>query len=251
MTIRKTFVIGDVHGHWNELNMLMENLQKEDLDPDQDRVIFLGDFADGGPDVKTIIEKMIAWQEKYPHWKFIKGNHDDIMVDWIRKEGRYHSEPGWDVWLDQGGRATIQSYFPDENLEELSPLRLRDYAEKIPEEHVDWLDQLPLYFEDNSYFYVHAGLVPDLSIEDHKKAVADHNKKITQQMFWIREEFIRDIDKEWGKKIIYGHTTFGEPLVMDNKIGIDTMGRFEGKLTALELPAEYFYFQESLQDPSF
>lgn len=54
-------------------------------------------------------------------------------------------------------------------------------------------------------------------------------------MLWIRDAFI---NSEWdfdGKRVVFGHTPFDAPLVMPNKIGIDTMFHDAGNLTAVEL----------------
>jgi serine/threonine protein phosphatase 1 len=53
-------------------------------------------------------------------------------------------------------------------------------------------------------------------------------------MLWIRDEFI-DSERDWGKRIIFGHTYFRQPLVLPNKIGINTMHRNGGRLSAVLL----------------
>jgi serine/threonine protein phosphatase 1 len=59
-------------------------------------------------------------------------------------------------------------------------------------------------------------------------------------MLWIRDEFIYS-DFNFGKRVIFGHTPFREPLVLENKIGIDTGAVYGNKLTCVELPAGKFY----------
>ncbi len=107
----------------------------------------------------------------------------------------------------------------------------------IPIEHLEWLINLPLYHEEEKYFFVHAGLVPGITIEEHKSALEKGDKDYEEQMIWIRDEFI-DTTYDWGKKIVYGHTPVKKPFFMENKIGIDTMTRSGGILTALFLPEE-------------
>ncbi|HEU0164013.1 MAG TPA: hypothetical protein VFQ54_03150, partial [Thermomicrobiales bacterium] len=41
-----------------------------------------------------------------------------------------------------------------------------------------------------------------------------------------------------GKRVIYGHTPTREPLVLPNKIGLDTLPRSAGKLTVVALDDE-------------
>ena len=220
------------------------------LDPEQDRVVFLGDYVDGGPQVKDVIDHLMQWEKEFPHWVFLYGNHEDLMLDALIYNKKRYGD--FYLWWNQGGRATFKSYTDGMDAEEYEKAIMQP-LDVIPKEHIDWLKDRPLYFEDDTYFYVHAGLMPDLSIEEHKKSLetGEYKDELAQKLIWIRDEFIQELDFDWGKKIIYGHTTFGEPLTHTNKIGIDTMGRFGGKLTAIELPDETFHQQDSLEDPSF
>ena len=63
-------------------------------------------------------------------------------------------------------------------------------------------------------------------------------------MTWIREPFIHS-DFDFGKSVIFGHTPFYEPLIMKNKIGLDTGAVFHNRLTCLELPEVKFHSVEA------
>ena len=80
------------------------------LHPEQDRLVFMGDYIDRGPDARRVIEQMIAWQAQYPHWVFLTGNHEDMMLDALDNGGRFYDafydHP--DLWLAAGGRATAR-----------------------------------------------------------------------------------------------------------------------------------------------
>lgn len=248
----KTFVIGDIHGHWLELHhLMMDLLAPKILDPKKDRVVFLGDYVDGGPQTKEVIEALMGWQKKYPHWVVLYGNHEDLMLDALiynqKRYGDYY------LWWNQGGRATFRSYVAEANATDYEKALMKP-IDVIPKEHIEWLKNLPLYFEDENYFYVHAGLRHGLKIENCKKLLKNGTtmraKELSKDMIWIRDEFINS-DFDWGKKIIFGHTAVPEPIVQKNKIGIDTMTRMGGRLTAVELPGEIFHFQKSTYDPSW
>lgn len=244
--MKNIFALGDLHGHYIELMELYKRMLGEgQLDPVNDTVVFVGDFVDGGPNVKELLTQLIQWEKQYPHWQFLLGNHDEIMIDWIEQTGKYYSSSEWDVWIDQGGRQTIQSYFPNENFEGRSPLRMRDFAQQIPKEHLEWLKRRPLYYETDKYFFVHAGIPHGLHLDNLKKILAaggDRATVLKQKMLWIRNEFINS-PFDWGKKIIFGHTAQNDflPIVQENKIGLDTMPRDKGCLTAVKLPGEFFY----------
>ena len=218
----RLFAIGDVHGHHAELMHLMQTLTDEaGLDPSRDTVVFLGDYVDYGPDTRGVVDQLIAWQEAYPHWVFLKGNHEDMMLDaLVYNSARYGF---FGHWWGQGGRETAWSYYPD---------GISDYeraimqpAEHIPPRHLDWLHGLPLLHEQDGYLFVHAGLRPGIPLRWQNDI----------DLLWIREGFIFSEADFEGRRVVFGHTPFREPLVMPNKIGIDTLSHAWGRLTAAEL----------------
>jgi serine/threonine protein phosphatase 1 len=54
---------------------------------------------------------------------------------------------------------------------------------------------------------------------------------------WIREPFLESDADFDGKIVVFGHTPqrTGEPLVLPNKIGLDTAAAYGGPLTAAAL----------------
>ncbi len=228
----KTFALSDIHGCYDELMALFAMLP---IEPSRDRVVFLGDYVDRGPNSRKVVEQVMAWQATYPHWIFLGGNHEDELLKALHYDGRSHDWP--ELWYGQGGRETLLSYLPQEiEIDRRHPLHVRDI---IPSDHLAWLAARPRYFEDDVYIYVHAGLKPGRSPRDTGP----------QDLIWIRDEFL-DSAHDWGKKVIHGHTPAWnlEPDVRANRINIDTAVCYSprNKLTAIELPAERFHFQPSL-----
>lgn len=239
----KIFAISDIHGHYDELMALYKKLP---INPKRDTLIIMGDHIDRGPDSRKVVEQLIKWKKKYPHWQFLYGNHEDLMLDSLVYGGRIYDS--FYLWYRQGGKETTYSYMP-EGLSLLEQALVRP-ENIIPEEHLLFLASLPRYYETDDYIFVHGGVKPGKSVEDTDP----------QDLIWIRDEFI-DSDYDWGKKIIFGHTAvpvkLGEdivdflPIVKENKIGIDTAvcsPSGNGKLSALELPIEKFYFQKIISN---
>ncbi len=218
----KLFAVGDIHGHFTALTELMTSmLAHGGLEPETDTVVFLGDYVDGGPDTKSVITQLIDWQERYPHWRFLKGNHEDLMLDALVYNFRTYGD--YYIWWNQGGRATAQSYLPSNATGyDRAIMQPRDY---IPPDHLAWLNSLPLTHEQDGYVFVHAGFKPRIGLAGQTE----------RDMLWIREQFIQS---DWdfdGKRVVFGHTPLSEPLVTPNKIGIDTMFHGFGRITAVEL----------------
>ncbi len=217
----RLFAIGDIHGNLRELNGLVRQLLDDGMVPARDTVVFLGDVVDSGPDAKGVVDQLMAWQREHPHWVFLMGNHDAMMVDALDHED---DRARLSLWLTQGGHETWLSYLAswgDRAGNERTPHRL---LEVVPVAHREWLRGLKLFHETERYIFVHAGLRPPLP----------PGKNTRHDLLWIREPFILS-EHDWGKRVIFAHTPVREPLVLPNKIGIDTLPRTTGKLCAVEL----------------
>ncbi len=234
--------ITDTHGHYTELMGLYQQVLDSGFDPQRDTLIHGGDENDGGPDTRKVIDQLISWQYQYPHWVFLRGNHGQMMLDALSGKGEF------DHWWYQGGQATALSYVPDN----LDPYQrsLVQPEQMIDPQHIHWLSERPLLSVTHQYVFVHAGLIPNMTIQEHLEALDDPT--VRHNLIWIRDTFI-DSKFDWGKRVIFGHTALKEPLVMSNKVGCDTMIFNSNKLTAVELdPDDFtseprFFFQPAVE----
>ena len=105
----KTIAIGDLHGQYSMLKDLLDVLvSKHGIDFKKDIFVFLGDFVDGGPDVKKLLDLLIKYKKLYSHWKFLYGNHEDLMLDALNPEHPIYND--FQLWWLQGGKETVDSY---------------------------------------------------------------------------------------------------------------------------------------------
>src|SRR5688572_5143116 len=92
-----TYVIGDIHGAFNALQQC---LQRANFNYNTDHLICLGDVCDGWPDTKRCIDELL----RIKNLTYIIGNHDQWFMAWLK------SNTIEDLWIKQGGLATIASY---------------------------------------------------------------------------------------------------------------------------------------------
>ncbi len=211
----KKFIIGDVHGC---LDMLERLMQKIPWTPKRDTLIFLGDYIDRGEDPKGVVDYVLRLHQQCPRIVCLKGNHEAMFLNFLRG---VESE----MFIVNGGWRTMESY---------GSYNLQDDVTAIPSEHRRFYASLKPYTELDDYYVVHAGFKPGVAIEQQTE----------EDMLWIRRTFISS-NYDFGKKVIFGHTPFQEPLVMKNKIGLDTGAVYGNRLTCLELPGEKFHSVEA------
>lgn len=208
----RVLVVGDVHGCRRELEVLLRALAVAA----GDTVVFLGDYIDRGPDVRGVLERLLALAAS-PGVRsiFLRGNHEDMLLGYLGHGGRYG-----EAFLANGGDATLRSYGVSG-----TPDAAR-FEAALPPAHLEFVRATKLLHVEGQYVMVHAGVRPGRPLD----------RQNAHDLLWIRDEFIAR-PHAFGKTVVFGHTPMREVLEdLPYKIGIDTGCVYGGMLSALELP---------------
>ncbi|MGD9724759.1 MAG: metallophosphoesterase family protein [Pirellulales bacterium] len=209
MSAPRTFVIGDLHGCAIELDRLLDAISPGPADT----VCCLGDYIDRGPDARGVVQRLIQLREECPRCVFLKGNHEDMFLDFLGYAGRYG-----EAFLWNGGEATLASY----GLLGRSPA---DVAARLPIAHRDFLLGLQSRAEFPGFLCVHAGLRPTRPLEEQDE----------EDLLWIRQDFLA-VPHPFSFTVLFGHTPQRDVLLdLPYKIGLDTGVVYGNQLSCLEL----------------
>ena len=204
----RLIAIGDIHGEYYKFENLLNKLDIQT----RDKLVFLGDYIDRGLYSKQVVDKLLELS-CFCNCEFLKGNHEYYMLKSLEgdKDAEY-------FFMTYGGIQTIESYNGIDNILKL---------------HGNFYKSLKQYLVTKDYIFVHGGINPNIPLEKHSEL----------ENLMIRDEFILN-KTDINSKVIFGHTPFKKPLIMPDKIGIDTgSGKFEdGYITAIILPEEKFVF---------
>lgn len=140
----RTAFIGDVHGCLGELRELLERLQPLP----EDRLIFLGDLIDRGPDPIGCL-RLVRF---LGNAECIIGNHEEKALRWRRHEARVRSEQGY-----------------ANPMKPVAP-KLAAQWEALSEEDIAYLAALPATRWAAGFLAVHGGLMPGIPVERQKVA---------------------------------------------------------------------------------
>ena len=203
-----TIVIGDVHGCYQELGDLYDYLVTSgNYNHETDKLIFLGDYIDRGDNPSEVIKFIRGLQKNNKNVIALMGNHEKMLLDCNANSVDY-------LWKANGNSNTVISY---------------NKKKKQLNSDIRWMRKLPLYYEDDNFIYVHAGIDPEKSMEDQN----------ADDFLWIRDEFIFS-EEETEKQIIFGHSPSQFYVGVDKpyytnggNICIDTGCVYGGCLTAL------------------
>ena len=175
----KTYAIADIHGMWDIYEQVNAMLNPEDL------VYFLGDAGDRGYNgfkcIKAIYENS--------QWIYLKGNHEDLMVNGLRNIRDYditNNSEDFDLWMWNGGNNTYEEWLDDGE----------DFS------WIEKLNNLPVKieytnFKDITFHMTHAGYT------------CGHIEEMwSDQLIWSRKHFYSIWDeKNYPNDIcIHGHT---------------------------------------------
>ncbi len=200
----RTLAFGDIHGCSRLLDTLLAAVQPAT----EDKLIFLGDYVDRGPDTKGTIDRLIALQATHD-CVFLRGNHE-LMMTRARSD---KSEAR--MWMQVGGAQALGSYGS-------APGR-SGRLEDIPDAHWQFIDDCRDYYETDTHVFVHAKLEPDTPLEE-------------QTELWLQWEFLDEpVAHVSGKTMICGHSSQKNGRILDlgTAICIDTFAYGGGHLTCL------------------
>lgn len=217
---KRLYAIGDIHGCADLLDRLIDLIAEDAGGLDKAQLIFLGDYIDRGPDSKGVLDRLIRLDEEQPSAIFLKGNHEAIMLDFLKDPNEMLH------WLDWGGEETLESYGLDDILGRDGEDLADELAQKMPKPHRKFLENLALTHIEGDYLFVHAGLRPGLSLEEQQE----------DDLLWIRGRFHKaNADERPPYTVVHGHQPLKKPLDAGWRIDVDTGACWSGRLTAVIL----------------
>ena len=234
--MKRTLVIGDIHGGLKALNQV---LIAADVTAD-DTLIFLGDYVDGWSESAQTIDRLIALSETN-ECVFIRGNHDVWCGLWLNKGA---TNP---IWLAHGGEETIESYIQSGLLTDVR--------------HKQFFNNLQDYYIDaNNNLFLHAGFSSMHGVEKEEYASNFYWDRTLWEAALLAEEVSKEkLDSNppqrftHYKEIYIGHTPTTnynkqEPMFAHNVINVDTGSAFKGALTIIDIETKEFWQSEKLPE---
>lgn len=210
----KYYVIADLHGRYDLLDAALTKIRAAAFG--EYKIVTLGDYVDRGKKSRQIIQRLMEEQEKHPDvFVCLKGNHEDMMYQIIRGK----ADLMW--WIGNGGDATLKSYGADSDGTEPYFTPLGFDLRKVSNDHLNWIRDLPLFYETPKHVFVHAGVIDD-------------DRPLTKQspdtLLWM---LYGNYDKGGyhGKHVVHGHHQHEDgPHVWVGRTDLDTWAYKTGRL---------------------
>jgi hypothetical protein len=201
--MRRTVIVGDVHGCAAELETLLERLAFTT----GDRLVFVGDLIARGPDSRGVLD--IA---RNTGAIVVRGNHEEKLLRWRSRRHRHGEQ------LGRVHAAVVHT--------------LRE---------VDWklFATAPLYLDlpEHGVRVIHAGVHPAIPFEEQEPDTLLHIRGIDAN----GDATSSAEAPTWGElydgppHIVFGHNARTQPQFHPWATGIDTGCVYGGRLTAMVL----------------
>jgi serine/threonine protein phosphatase 1 len=215
----RTLVIGDIHGHYDTLDRLLQYVQLTA----EDRLITLGDYIDRGKQSRQVLDRLIPLYEA-GQLVALRGNHEEMMFEARTNNAERR------MWLRHGGTQTVQSYGHEPHDESFR---------NIPERHYRFIgEETRLWYETESHIFAHAIIDPVVEMQNQSR----------ERLLW--GNLHETIKHKSGKTFVCGHTRQDDGLPVEWPVGssnpwticIDTsVYTYSGWLTCMEAATRYYW----------
>lgn len=202
--MRRSVIIGDVHGCLDELTRLLASLEASA----DDKVFFVGDLVARGPDTTGVLAlcRRIGARS-------VRGNHEGRLLAARRAE------------RDGKRRRLSNVHFP--------------LLKRLSDADWDYIEAMPLWIDlpEHDLRIVHAGVLPSRPFEQQDEWTLTNVRSLDADG---RASDKSDFQPwaavyEAGPHIVFGHNSRAGLQLQPNATGIDTGCVYGGRLTALVL----------------
>jgi predicted phosphodiesterase len=193
---RRTIVVGDIHGCYDEL----EDMLAEVDFGEGDRLVSVGDLITKGPKSREVLDRFMA----EPQFSAVIGNHD------LALRRRWNGEK---FKLKDSQKPTHKE------------------LKKDKEHYVSYLNSLPFLIDLGTHLVVHAGVRPGVAL--HSQTTDDLTELRSLGKDRAARDGTPWYDVYDGEKVVlFGHWPASEPRRGKKAIGLDTGCVYGNHLTA-------------------
>ncbi|MQP23909.1 serine/threonine protein phosphatase [Flavobacterium sp. LMO8] len=234
----RKLVIGDIHGG---LKAVQQVLKRANV-TDKDILIFLGDYVDGWSESPNVLDFLIELQKKQKCY-FIRGNHDELLLDWLLGNTENIDEK---LWFTHGGEATVLSY--------------QKIEASTKEKHIQFLKSLQDYYlDDENRLFIHAGFTNMKGVEhEFFKPLFYWDRTLWETALALDNQLSKDAITYPNRLKIYNEIYIGHTPVtkIDESVpvnracvwNVDTGAAFKGKLSIMDVDTKEFWQSDALPD---
>ncbi len=210
---RELVIIGDIHGCYEELCLLLKKCTEINSNT---LFICVGDLVNKGPGNLQVVRLLHKMALDKMGVLSVRGNHDEVcLLEWQK--------------CQESNSSLLEKF---------------DWMAHLSKEELEWLSELPytIYIPSRRITIVHAGLVPGVPIHDQDPNHMLHMRDLkydTDSSQWTACEQVSSDTEAWGSKwpgpdhVYFGHDARRRYQSYEFATGLDTACVYGGWLSAV------------------
>lgn len=205
----RVYVVSDIHGC---ASILKRNLQRINFSYKRDKLIIVGDIADGANELEELANLLL----KVKNLIVVLGNHDLFLKSFV-ENGKVGLK-----WLGIGGHDTLKQIINFNLIEKYKQILLNGV----------------FYYEYNDCMFIHGGFNHKRSLEQQKKLPLTYNRSLQTFVKQLHNcgKKLKLLGREHIKHFFFGHTPHKKaPLKLSNCTYLDSGVLSTGKLCVYDL----------------
>jgi serine/threonine protein phosphatase 1 len=216
----KRYAISDIHGNFRAFEKLLDH-----VDPDPEELVVCGDLGDRGLDTWGVYKECSMLLDEGA--TILSGNHEIYFAQY-----KNHKISEMDFFSAAvGGKTTVES---------LKVARKKHGDDEVNEVVGGLFKRMEMYYEDENFIFVHAGIDPRIPYMDQQK-----NEVLLEGTPAWRDP---NLSHTFEQFVVFGHTptpSIHKAITEDDarvwtsnrakKIAIDTGAGFGMRLTMVDL----------------
>lgn len=137
--------MSDIHGSQREFRKALRS-----WDESKEKLVIMGDFIDRGPNSLGMIKDLMTLTRELEDKVFVlMGNHEEMFLSWLKEspenQNLYYSTTHLQTLISMLGSSSVIGVTPSEIAENIN----KKYKKEI-----DWMSNLDLYLEKNSFLFM-------------------------------------------------------------------------------------------------
>lgn len=214
---KKLYIISDIHGHYYEM---IDGLRKAGYDDENDEhlLIVMGDLFDRGEYSKQVYDYLKDLSDKKKAI-VLRGNHEKFFIDWLKGDDNPFNfvRNGMSYTIDSflGFGHSFDNYCIDNECD-YTHSAFAGYSEKARKEIMEnypelleWLENLPYYYETEHFIFTHASI--DTKANDWRHPHCEYYGRLDwEACVWDDGSFFGSTICNTDKTIVIGHFDTGQ-----------------------------------------
>lgn len=211
-----SIVVPDLHGCYRQAEILVDFLTVEGYLTDHE-LVWLGDYTDRGPHIRKALQ-FLRYRQREMGDKPICGNHEYAAERGIN--AKHWAKTWFNNYEDQMLESFGLCRYDYEGIEGGEEKAAADLRSAMTADEIDFICNLPLYYENENFIFIHATVLDYVSWETQKQELDNWKRSNAEMPLQLRQRTL-SLPPNIGKCVVSGHDPRRKVLITPARASLD------------------------------